>query len=165
MRFIYHLPLAKKIKALTMLTAGIALALAGIVLVGFESYSFYHTRVETLKAVAGIVGSNSSAAIVFHDDDSAKEILSSFSAKASITAASLYAADGTVLAVYTRDHANQFQAPAVASEGYGYSSRHIRMFHTIRYNGESIGTLYLESDISELYDRLGEYGVVLCAVF
>ena len=148
-----------------MLTAGIALALAGLVLVGFESYSFYHTRIETLKAVAGIVGSNSSAAIVFHDADSAKEILSSFSAKASITAASLYAADGNVIAVYDRGHAGKFHAPGAAAEGYGYSSRRIRMFHSIRYNGETIGTLYLESDISELYDRLEQYGAVLCAVF
>jgi len=164
MRFIHHLPLAKKIKALTMLTTGIALVLAALVLVGFESYSFYHTRIDTLKAVAGIVGSNSSAAIVFNDPDSAKEILGSFSSKASITAASLYAADGTVLAVYVRDHANQFHAPAAAPEGYGYVSGRIRMFHNVRYNGETIGTLYLESDISELYDRLEQYGAVLCAV-
>jgi hypothetical protein len=100
MGFISKLPLAKKIRALTMLTTAVALAMAGIVLIGFESYSFYHTRIDTLKAVAGIVGSNSSAAIIFHDEDSAKEILSSFSAKASVTAASLYAADGTVIAVY-----------------------------------------------------------------
>jgi len=165
MRFIHHLPLAKKIRALTMLTTSVALVLAGIVLVGFESYSFYHTRIDTLKAVAGIVGSNSSAAIVFHDGDSAKEILSSFSAKASITAASLYAADGNVIAVYVRDRANHFHAPPAAPEGYGYSGGRIRMFQSIRYNGEAIGTLYLESDISELYDRLGQYGAVLCAVF
>ncbi len=32
-----------------MLTTGIALVLAGLVLVGVESYSFYHTRIETLN--------------------------------------------------------------------------------------------------------------------
>nr|HEV7955150.1 response regulator [Candidatus Acidoferrales bacterium] len=165
MEFISQLPLAKKIRALTMLTTAVALVMAGIVLIGFESYSFYHTRIDTLKAVAGIVGSNSSAAIVFHDGDSAREILSSFSAKASVTAAALYGADGTVIAVYARDHADQFHAPAAASEGYGYSRGRIRMFHSIRYNGETVGSLYVESDIAELYDRLGQYGAVLCAVF
>jgi two-component system, sensor histidine kinase and response regulator len=165
MKFIHQLPLAKKIRALTMLTTSCALLLAGIALLGFESYSFYHTRIETLKAVAEIVGSNTSAAIIFHDPDSAKEILGSLSAKASITAASLYGADGTVIAIYVRDQANQFHAPPAAVEGYGYSNGRIRMFHGIRYNGETIGTLYLESDIAELYDRLGQYGAVLCAVF
>jgi small neutral amino acid transporter SnatA (MarC family) len=80
MGLIQQLPLAKKLRALTMITTSVALVLAGIVLFGFESYSFYHTRVETLKAVAGIVGSNSSAAIIFRDSDSAKEILSGLSA-------------------------------------------------------------------------------------
>ena len=115
MGIISRLPLARKIRALTMLTTAVTLGMAGIVLIAFESYSFYHTRIDTLKAVAGIVGSNSSAAIVFHDGDSAREILSSFSAKVSITAASLYAADGSVIAVYVRDHANQFHAPPMAS--------------------------------------------------
>ncbi len=165
MKFIHQLPLAKKIRALTMVTTCVALVLAGIVLLGFESYSFYHTRVETLQAVAGIVSSNTSAAIIFHDPDSAKEILGSLSAKQSITAASLYASDGSVIAVYIRDRNDQFQAPPVAEDGYAYSRRRIRMFHSIRYNGETIGTLYLESDISELYDRLGQYVAVLCAVF
>jgi len=165
MKFIHHLPLAKKIRALTMLTTSLALVMAGIAMLAFESYAFYHTRVDTLKAVAAIVGSNSSAAIVFHDAESAKEILGSLSAKASITAAGLYAADGTVIAVYVRDHGNQFHAPQAGEEGYSYSRSRIRMFHSIRYNGETIGTLYLESDIAELYGRLGQYGSVLCAVF
>jgi two-component system sensor histidine kinase/response regulator len=148
-----------------MLTTAVALVLVGVALIGFESYSFYHTRIDTLKAVAGIVGSNSSAAIVFHDGDSAKEILSSFSSKASITAASLYSADGTVIAVYVRDHTNQFQPPSAETEGYGFSRGRIRMFHAITYNGEIIGTLYVESDITELYGRIGQFGAVFCAVF
>jgi two-component system, sensor histidine kinase and response regulator len=165
MKYIYQLPLAKKIRALTMVTTSVALVLVGIALLGFESYSFYHTRVDTLKAVTAIVGSNSTAAIVFHDADSAKEILGSLSAKASITAAGLYAADGTVIAVYVRDQGNQFHAPPAGEEGYGFSRRRIRMFRNIRYNGETIGTLYIESDITELYDRLGQYFAVMCAVF
>ena len=141
MKFIHHLPLAKKIRALTMLATSVALVLAGIPLLGFESYSFYHTRVDTLKAVAGIIGSNSSAAIIFHDSESGKEILGSLSAKASIIGASLYAGDGTVIAIYDRVDKEQFHAPAAAAEGYGYSGGRIRMFHSIRYNGETIGTL------------------------
>ena len=154
MNFIRQLPLAKKIRALTMLTTSVALVLVGIAMLAFESYAFYHTRVDTLKAVAAIVGSNSSAAVVFHDADSAKEILGSLSAKASIIRArALYGGcDGTVIAIYDRvDKANQFHAPLAAEEGYGYSGGRIRMFHSIRYNGETIGTLYLESDINELY--------------
>ncbi len=165
MKFIHQLPLAKKIRALTMLTTSVALVLVGIAMLAFESYAFYHTRVDTLKAVAAIVGSNSSAAVVFHDADSAKEILGSLSAKASITAAALYAADGTTIAVFVRDEGNQFHAPPAGEEGYGFSRWRIRMFRNIRYNGETIGTLYIESDINELYGRLGQYFAVMCAVF
>jgi PAS domain S-box-containing protein len=52
----------------------------------------------------------------------------------------------------------------VVAETYAYSRGRIRLFHSIRYNGEIIGSLYLESDIAELYDRLGQFGLVLCAV-
>ncbi len=164
MKFISRLPLTKKMRVLTMMTAGIALLLAGVVLIGFESYSFYHTRIETLKAVAGIIGSNSSAAIVFHDSESAKEILAGLSAKPSITAASLYGADGSVIAIYSPDRSIQWVAPPAAEEGNGFSRGRIRMFHDIRFNGETIGSLYLESNISELYDRLEQYAGVLSAV-
>jgi PAS domain S-box-containing protein len=147
-----------------MLTTGIALVLGGVVLFGFDSYSFYHAQVETLKAVAGIVGSSSRAAILFHEPDSTEEILGSLSAKQSITAASLYGPDGTVIATFIRNQSNQFHAPPAAPEGYGYSKGRIRMFHVMRYDGETIGTLYVESDIAELYARLWQHGAVLCVV-
>ena len=154
----------EKIRLVTVLTTSTALVLAGLIMLGFEIYSFYHSRVQDLTALGDVIGANSSAALIFHDPSSAAEILHGLSGKQNVTGACLYGLDGTVLAVYSRNTSPAFSPPALGREEYRYAKGRIRLFHAIWYNGEMIGTLYLESDFNELYSRLGEYAVVLVVV-
>jgi PAS domain S-box-containing protein len=159
-----QMSVTEKIRLVTVLITSTALVLAGLIMLGFEIYSFYHSRVQDLAALGDVIGANSSAALIFHDPSSAAEILHGLSRKQNVTGACLYALDGTVLAVYSRNTSPAFSPPALGREGYRYAQGRIRLFHAIWYNGEMIGTLYLESDFNELYSRLGEYAVVLVVV-
>jgi two-component system sensor histidine kinase/response regulator len=159
-----QLPLLDKMRAVTMLTTSIALLLAGLILLGFECRSFYEYRVNDLTTLAEVVGSNSSAAIIFHDEESAAETLAGLSAKEYITAACVYATDGSVLATYSRNNSPGFQPPAPSSEGHSYMNNRIHLFQKIHYNARVIGSIYLESNLSEMYSRLGQYVGVLTVV-
>ncbi len=159
-----HLPLLDKMRAVTMLTTSIALFVAGLILLGFESHSFYQYRVKDLSTLGEVVGSNTSAAIIFHDEKSVEETLAGLSAKEYITAAAVYRADGTVLATYSRNHAPNFRAPASSAESHTFSNSRIHLFQKVRYHDAVIGSIYLESDLSELYARLVQYVVVLTVV-
>ncbi|HLW99512.1 MAG TPA: response regulator [Candidatus Acidoferrales bacterium] len=164
MKSIRQMSITEKIRTVTVLTTSVALVLAGLVMLGVEVYSFYGSRVQELRTLSDVIGANSSAAVVFHDSASAAEILHGLSGKQNITGACVYGTDGKVLAVYSRNGAPAFFPPVMEAEGYRYAQGRIRLFHTIHYNGEIIGTLYLESDIKELYSRLEEYAAILLIV-
>jgi PAS domain S-box-containing protein len=162
--FLKKLPITKKMQVVTVLTTSVALILAGLALLGFETYSFYHSRVQDLTTLAAVIGSNSSAAVIFHDQESAAEILRGLSGKPNITGACLYGPDGKVLAIYSRDNSPAFHPPPLAPPGNYFYGGRIRLVQSIRYNGEEIGSLYLESDITDIYSRVGQYLAVLCGV-
>jgi PAS domain S-box-containing protein len=164
MRFLKSLPITRKMQAVTVLTTSIALILAGLMLFGFETYSFYRARVQDLATLGTVIGSNSSAAMIFHDNESASEILRGLAGKPNITGACLYGTNGKVLAVYSRDKANRLQPPPVRAEGHRFSADRIRLFQSIHYNGEIVGSLYVESDVAEINSRVGQYLLMLCVV-
>jgi len=164
MKFLRTLPITKKIQAVAILTTSVALILAGLMLVGFETYSFYRAGLQDMTTLGAVIGSNSAAAVISHDQKSASEILRGLAGEPSISGACLYDASGKVLAAYSRDKTNRMQPPAVQRNGQHFSVNRIRQFQSIRYNGEVIGTLYMESDVAEIYSRIKQYLLMLCVV-
>ena len=164
MKFLERLPISKKMNVVTILTTSVALILAGLVLLGFETYSFYRSRIQDLATLGAVIGSNSSAAIIFHDQESAVEILNGLSAKPNITGACLYGPNGNVLATYSRRNSPEFHPPVLAAAGHHFSAGRIRLFQDIHYNGETIGSLYMESDVSDIYSRITQYLAVLTLI-
>ncbi len=149
---------------MTLRTCALALLVAGLVHLGFDCYFIYTARVHDLTALAAVIGSNSSAAVMFQDPASAHEISNGLTYKNQITTASLYRADGTVLATFNRVENKGYRPPAVQQEGHRFTGMHLRLFQSVRNEGEVIGTLYLESDLSDLYSRVSEDIVVLLMV-
>jgi PAS domain S-box-containing protein len=164
MKFLQRLPINRKMNVVTVLTTSVALILAGLALLAFETFSFYRSRIQDLTTLGAVIGSNSSAAIIFHDQESAVEILSGLSGKPSVTGACLYGPNGNVLAIYSRNNSPDFHPPALAAAGHDFSAGHVRLFQDVRYNGETIGSLYLESDVTDIYSRISQYLAVLTIV-
>ena len=131
---------------------------------GFDCYFIYTARVRDLATLAAVIGSDSSAAVMFQDQESAHEILSGLAYKNQITTASLYRAEGTVLATFNRIENRGYHPPVVQPEGHRFTARHLSLFQSVRNEGEVIGTIYLESDLSDLYSRVLEDMVVLLFV-
>jgi two-component system sensor histidine kinase/response regulator len=158
------MPITQRIRSVTFRTCAFALLVAGLVHQGFDCYFIYSARVRDLTALGAVIASNSTATVVFQDKESAHELLNSLIQKKQITTASFYSADGKVLATYNREETKGYRPPAVQPQGHHIANGHLLLFQNVRNEGEVIGTLYLESDLSDLWSRVLEDMLVLVFV-
>jgi PAS domain S-box-containing protein len=117
--------------------------------------TFQNSLINNLTVQAEIIGSNSTAAITFKDKKTAEEILSALRSSPNIVVAVMYSKDGSIFARYQRyDVKGDFSAPGPQEDHHYLGYDHLDLFHTITFEGKKIGTLYIRSDVSELYLRL-----------
>src|SRR5947209_13306322 len=102
MEFLNTLTLKSKLQAINMMTVAAALSLASVVLLGYEVVNLRQSVERNVGVLAVMIGENSTAAMVFSDQRSAQELLQSLHSQPSILAAAIYAADGAVMASYSR---------------------------------------------------------------
>jgi uncharacterized membrane protein affecting hemolysin expression len=112
-----------------------------------------------------MLSSNSTAALSFNDSKAADELLKGLSAKRGIIAATLYTSDGQVFARYVRpDVQQEFQPPKTQPDGVAFGRNRLELFHRITLDGQAIGTVYLHSDLQEMYSRLPRFFVIAIIV-
>jgi signal transduction histidine kinase len=154
-------PIKGKLTAITMLTSGVALLLACAAFVGYELMVFRAGIVSELATTAAIVGDNSAAALAFDDPDSARQTLRSLNVHQHIVGAALYDRNGKLFATYRRaTDAAAFVPPPQQKEGYSFGDDRLDLFHRFALAGEHAGTVYIESDLSELRSRMSRYALI-----
>jgi two-component system, sensor histidine kinase and response regulator len=135
------------------------------VLAAYDVLTFRRELASSLASTAAIVASNSTAALLFSDPQSAREELSSLRSQPHIVEACIYGHDGTVFAKYARRGANpDFTPPARGSVGTSFASRQVILFQSVLLGREEIGTIYLKSDLGELYARAERFAQVVFIV-
>src|ERR1700674_3167424 len=92
-----------KLQGIVLAASGVALFVASAAFTIYDRTTFLRTKTEDLIASAKMIGSNSSAALTFHDSGSGREILSALQAKPHVMNACIYDSDGKVFAKYSRD--------------------------------------------------------------
>src|SRR3984957_12227847 len=143
MKWAGKLSLRRKVMFAIMITTFAALCLAGIAFAEYGVYRFKELRVEDLNALANILGTNSTAPLVFKDPKSAQDILQSLAAKPHILSAVIYDQDGRPFAVYHRDPRNPYVPPKVEGEVSDFTSDRVRIFQKITFGGETVGIVFL----------------------
>ena len=165
MRAFRGLSISRKLNVMIMATSSLALLLATISMVGYDLYSFRRSQMNDLATLADVIGSNTTAALTSRDPKAAKEILSMLSAKKQVTAACIYTREGRVFATYLRGNpAGTFSSPPVRAEGSRLEAGRLILFRKIRLEGEEVGTVYLQCDLADVYERLKRYGAAFLVV-
>jgi len=156
------LSIKRKLMLITMSTSTVALLLASIGFVVYDMVAFRSQMSDDLMTQAEIVGANSMAALAFRDGPAAREILSALRAREGIVAAALYAPDGALVADYRRDNAVERIVPARPdASGSRFEDNYLRVFHRIVLHGQTLGTVYVESDMQQWHERVTRYtGIV-----
>lgn len=155
MRILRHASIKRKLTVITMLISGITMLLAGVVYQTYDLIAFRRAMTRNLATLAQIIGTNSTAALEFDEPLSAEETLAALHAEAHVAAAFLYTPSGKVFAKYLRDDVSpDFSAPAPQDDHYHFTIDHLVLFQQVVRDGNPIGTIYLQSDLHEMYSRL-----------
>jgi len=141
-----------------------ALAVACLAILAYDQVAFRDEMRNDLGVLAEILGSNSTAALSLGDQRASEELLLGLKAKRHIVAAVIYAADGKPFAMYQRDPRSRAVAPPLRPGGSWFENREFLLFRNIRLKGQVVGTVYLESDLGELRERLRSFSWIVLAI-
>ena len=145
------LSIKRKIVLIIMLVSSIAMFLAGGAFITYEWFSFRERMVNDLSVQAKMLADNIIGALSFDDPKDAEEVLRSLQAKKPIAFACVYRSDGTIFAAYQREGFSPDTPPPEPQEdGYSFDGDGLVIFKRVILNNRPIGTVYLQSDLSEL---------------
>ena len=153
---------------LAILAASIVpLVIAAALVFGYELASLRARAVRDLAARAELLAVSTRATLEFNDAERAVETLATLRARPEMFAAGLYTPDGRVFASYRRADAAAFAFPRLPAGDAGTArpiENHLELFHPIRSGRDTVGHVYLRSDLAMLYERLPEEGLIVLGV-
>jgi two-component system sensor histidine kinase/response regulator len=165
MRLYRDLSIRHKIQGIVTVACAGALFVAAAAFTFYDRATFLHAKADDLVAAAKMIGSNSTAALTFHDAKSAGEILSALQARQHVTHACIYDSAGKVFAIYSRDPRQPgFSPPPAQGDANKVIAGSMVLFQRIVLDRDSIGTIYIEADLGDLHDRLLRFVVIDFAV-
>jgi signal transduction histidine kinase/DNA-binding NarL/FixJ family response regulator len=160
------LSIKRKLILMTMLTSSIALLLSSVSFLIYDLISFRNLLTHDLATQAQIIGYNSAAAMAFKDEPAATATLSALTAKSDIVSAALYSPTGQMFAHYFRDKKTLPNMVPICSpeNSYRFEGQYLEVCHDVSLNGDRVGTLFLQSDMSQWSMRARRYATI-CLVF
>lgn len=160
MRRFRDVPIKRKLILISMLTSSLALLLSSIAFLAYEQITFRRGMVDELSTLAEIIGDNSTAPLSFNDQGSAGQTLAALSAKPHVVSACIYTVERSLFANYFRGDEKKDCPLEPEGDGYRFEKNSLDLFQQIVLDGEKIGTIYLQSDLEEVYDRLIRYSAI-----
>jgi hypothetical protein len=100
--------------------------------------------------IADILAYNCTAALLFNDEEDARETLAFLKTKPSILAAWIFTADGVPWPImFEKGLAKKNAAPG-SKERLLFKKRMLYLYKDVRMDGKPIGTVYIQSDMRQM---------------
>lgn len=155
----------QKMLLMMVTTSLLVLALATAAWIAYNHSALRRSSVDNLRATAGIIGSNASAALNFKSQEDGVTTLNALQEKRQIIEAAIFDSNGDLFASYAR-HGEVSSVPkkvAESAEDINFSSRDIVLFRKIGTKEDFLGTVYLRSDLSEIEEQI-VFGLKLAGI-
>lgn len=157
--------LRAKLRLTILLAVGVALILASGAILVFDQMVARESMRHDLDVLAEIFAANSTAALSFGDAVAAEELLATLKARRNITAAAVHSPGGEPFARYQRSNAEARQGRLKSlAEGIAFGNDRLTVLKNVRMKGQHLGTIYLESDLTELAARRQRFAGILVAI-
>ena len=115
-----------------------------------------------MSTLAAILANNITAPLSFGDPSAGREVLQALQVEPRVVSACIYTRDGKVFARYARGgSAATFYSQRVRENGNYFETDRLLQYREIKLGGEILETLFIESDLTELNQRLTNYSAVL----
>jgi signal transduction histidine kinase len=148
-----------------ILTSGSVLLLTSAAFMTYGVVTARRNLVQNLNTLAEITAANASASLLFEEPKTANEILSKLEAEPGVLKACFYTRDGKILAHYPQKLSEKEYPKAQTGQVISHFGRDtVDIFYPARENERWVGTLYVESDLSALYDKFRLYAVIVALV-
>ncbi|MDP8212093.1 MAG: EAL domain-containing protein [Candidatus Zapsychrus exili] len=154
-KFLNNMNIQKKLMFIILLTAVTSLLLASICFAVYELFSFKITLGSKLHEINKIISNKLEEPLKEKDIKALSSIVNSLETIDYITLSKVVDSTGKTLAQYKT--ANAKTAGTVLPTGiYSYGNR-IHSYYTIKNDTNRLGSLYIQSDLSQLTKRLSFY--------
>jgi PAS domain S-box-containing protein len=164
MRTFHDMSIRRKQMLIIMLISTVALVLACAIFVAYDVVNFRKDLVKKVSVLAEAIGNNCTATMEYNDPKTAEDTLSALRAEPGIVSACIYDRKGSVFAVYTRQGATVIKPPPLQAAGHEFKDDSLYLFHPITQQGETIGTIFVASDLTDLHERLARYPAIVCGM-
>ncbi|MEO8484965.1 MAG: ATP-binding protein [Betaproteobacteria bacterium] len=153
-----------KVMYVVLATTFVALVVAALALVVYETLTYREATLVDLTTQADILALASAPALAFDDPAAATENLSVMRVRPGVLAAAIYSRDGRVFATYRKGEVRASEPPErPGADGVAIAGNRITLFQPILERNERVGTVYIVAQY-ELLRRLGNYLVILGTV-
>jgi C4-dicarboxylate-specific signal transduction histidine kinase len=147
-----------KLTLLVLLASGVALLMSCVAFVTNDVRMIRSSMVKQMSTLTEVLGSNSTAALNFDDENTAAELLMSLKRQPAVELACIYNAAGKLFAAYYRGEQPPRLPPAPSTPGYEFTADgYLDVSKSIEFNGQAIGTIYLRAGMHELHEQLWRY--------
>jgi signal transduction histidine kinase len=161
-----NMTIKRKLVATMMVICVFSLATAGTAFVAWSLRMYRQATADNLMTTAAMIASQTKAAVAFDDAKDAEKTLSTLKAQPAIVAADLHTRTGKHFASYSRDE-NQTSHKDLErlQRGYEFLPQGIIATQPIELDGETVGTVTILSDISQISRMLNNSTrVVACVI-
>jgi PAS domain S-box-containing protein len=160
------LPIRSKLTAMMLLTSAAILLVTCVAFIAYDYVTFRRNSLEQTGTLGRIIATNSTAALAFRNREDAEEVLAALKGEPQILAAALYDKEGRLFARYPQDAPDALFPPTPGAEGYEFKDGFLSGFQPVsEHAGMHLGDLFVYSDMSGMYDRLRQYGLIAAVVF
>lgn len=133
----------------------------------FIAYNIIDTRsrmAQELNLLAKVIGSRSTAALTFSDNQMANENLAALGEKKAIISACIYDVGGKPFATYKRQGGGGIACPPHQDiQGHDFTADDLSLRENIVLDGEVVGSIYIRSDLGELKEQITRYTTYVLA--
>jgi PAS domain S-box-containing protein len=145
-----------------MLVSGTVLILTCAAFFVYEFITYKEITKRQLTTIGQIVATNSTASLAFDNRNDATDILNALRFQGHIVAACIYDKQGKIFAQYAADSSFR-NFPSTPEMGYRFQNDFLEGFEPVMQNDDRLGTLYLKSDMKNIYQRFRLYGIMAAA--
>src|SRR5262245_41432739 len=161
-----RLSLARKLTVATLLTSTVTPLIACGFLAVYDYSASRARTMQELTVLADVVGADATAPLAFNDQKASADPLPALAANRHIIRARLFTNDGVQLANYERIgvHQDDGQSGSRFAPSTFFNSGTLRVVRPILLDGHPVGTITLESDLTDTTARLGRFASIVALV-
>lgn len=160
---ISQLPLQQKLRRILVLSASVALFLAWLAFAATSVVKLHQETNQRLSTLAQITAFNSQVALTFDDAKETTNVLSSLKSDRTVVFACVTRASGEVFAQWRREDeaATKVLCDNQADNRNEWFTRQLHLKEPILLDGELIGELLIDADLSPVWKNLFSYLMAL----